>query len=165
MCYEYLQKRFFLADLFGREEEYTQRIWKSKLIGSVNCIFNYTYKLEKDSPQQKTPHPQHSIHKITYKLAHKTEQTYSQKHTQKLKQKHTCKTTHKITYKLTYKTEQTHTQKHTQKLKQKHTCKTTHKHTYKHTQKLKQTPHTPAPHRKAKQQKSITLYNSKYCIR
>lgn len=47
VCYEYLQKRFFFADLFGREEEYTQRIWKSKLIGSVNGIFNYIYIIYK----------------------------------------------------------------------------------------------------------------------
>ena len=53
------------------------------------------------------------------------------------------------------------TQKHIHKTKQTHT----HKHTQKHTQKLKQTP-TPKQHPKNNTaKKSITLYNSKYCIR
>ena len=52
----------------------------------MTILFDIT-KLEKNAPQQKTPRPQHNIHKITYKLTYKTEQTHTQKHIHKTKQK------------------------------------------------------------------------------
>ena len=61
--------------------------------------------------------------------------------------------THKHTYKLTYK--------HTYKSKQTHTYK---QYSQKQSRHIHNNALPTAPH-KTKQQKNITLYNSKYCIR
>ena len=59
----------------------------TKVYPSEFNLYTVYVQLEKNAPQQKTPRPQHNIHKITYKLTYKTKQTHTQKHIHKTKQK------------------------------------------------------------------------------